>query len=276
MHFTQVVKRLRYALLIGATTTGILIGTYLHPLPIARDWGDIASRDMAAKAELAYEAKGALDAYSKDGVWNGNELLQLSILTYPGRFTEHRIPEFGPLFGFIPRYDSPIPSSALEDALHLKYSLLFSDGTKAPEGEFASYVDAVRALSLRRYETFVNRDRVTYEEYLKGLGFDRAKTDESSEEYLRRHFTGSVPIDISLASQLNAELDRMIGYFSSEENQNKFKMPIDDMAYSRDGMYNAILLSIAGLASSMYGLSLIDRRLSKNNRSRSAARKTTA
>ncbi len=253
--------------LAGAALVGATAGAYFHPVPIERDFGDIAARDMAAKADIAYDVKDRLAGYSSDGRWDGAELIDIALSTHPRRFTYHRIPDMKPLpeittpFQGVNRYlagvntffDVPLPKSTLEDLLYLEYNRLFSDDTRGvPSGEFAPYHEVRRNFNPLLYETSASKGTVTYEEWLRGKGLKPMKQGlvggESIGEYARRQFGGSVSVDAQLRGRLDDELDRMISYFSSKANQQAFKGHVDSLADSADRTYNAFLLGITGLA----------------------------
>ncbi|MBI2232556.1 MAG: hypothetical protein HYU56_01440 [Candidatus Aenigmarchaeota archaeon] len=231
-------QKLRKAAAVTAVAGAAALGGYFHPVPIVRNWGDIAARDMAAKAEIAQDIKGNLAKYSEDGVWNAKELIYVAAETDPRRFIEHRTEDMRPKLLGATYFDSLHPKHALEDELWRVYNYLFSDGTKRGEkGEFASYHEIRNALFREMNKMVANKDRAT---------LHRAK-GESNEEFVFRHFDGSLDLNqTQLNGQLYAELDKIEAYFSSEENQRALRLIVEPLGDARDRLYNALLFGVFG------------------------------
>lgn len=237
-----------------ATAGFVAIGAYFHPLPITRNWGDIAARDMAAKAEVAQDTKRKVVGYGSDGKWDAAELFYIASETSPRRFIFHRIKDMQPFGGrlaaVMPSYfDSMHPKEALEDALKLGYEEMFAN-------ELASYAKARQALFRDLYGLFVNINGVSYEEWAKAHPLDspriynlERKRGEGAEEWALRHFQGSVDLTKTQADeQLYTELGGLRHFFSSPENQKALVRKAGNMGDSHDRMWNAIVLGAAALA----------------------------
>lgn len=257
--------------------TSMSVGAYLNPIPITRNWGDIAARDMAAKVEIVDEIKKELGEYSADGKLDPQELIYIIADTTPRRFTEHRTQEMGPVLGIFPRFDNPFtPTSRLEDELYLEYNKLFSDGTKRFEkGELASYHEIRAELSHHLYNMFIDKDLVPYEKWLKGEGLKTRRTAsrdlfrearyesrdffrrsgyESDESYISRQYAGSIKLsNVDLDEKLDRELKKLEDHFSSYENQKSFQRYLGNFE-STEKAWNTILLGLA----SLIGLTIID------------------
>ena len=270
-------QRVRSYIIPLTVLTSMSVGAYLNPIPITRNWGDIAVKDMAAKVEVVSEIKKELGEYSADGKLDPQELVYLIADTNPRRFTEHRTKEIGPILGIFPRFDNPFtPTSKLEDELYSQYSNLFSDGSKRREkGELVSYIEIRTELSRQLYNMFISKDLVTYENWLKGEGIKpRRIVDrdlfidtelkpggvfefpmyESDESYTMRHFAGSIKLNnMDLEQKLKTELKKLEDFFSSPENQNSFRHYFQNFE-STEKVWNTILLGLA----SLIGLTIID------------------
>jgi len=233
-----------------------LAGVTLNPVPITTKWGDIAARDMAAKVEVVEDIKRNLKQYSEDGKWDSKELSYLVAETTPRRFIYHRISDMRPMWG-TSYFEALHPKSSLEDQLWVEYNRLFSDGTKSREkGEFASYAEIKKELAHELYNLFINKDKISYEEWSKSsphsmvlLGvMDSRRKDETEEKWILRHFNGNIDItQTSLSERLKFELDKIAAYFPSEENQRAFKQSTDSLGNFHNRTYNGILFVLAGL-----------------------------
>lgn len=250
------------SLAIGTAMAGaVVLGAYFHPVPVTNNWDSIAARDMNAKAKVAYDIKSDVAKYSADGKWDNEELLDITSLTYPRTFTEHRISEMSPIFGIFPRYDSLFPSSGLEDYLYQRYNELFRE-------EFTTYGEFQQALERTWYDIFNDRYVVSYDDWFSGDGLDPMRRDdgfrigdlhipgkvESLRNWILRQHQGSIDLSKSdLDEQLNIELDKLAVYFSSDDNQYAFGQEAGTIGDSRNRVYNGILL---GLASGVVALTI--------------------
>ena len=239
---------------IGTVIAGaVALGAYFHPVPVTNNWDGIAARDMNAKAKVAYDIKNDVAKYSADGKWDNKELLDITSLTYPRTFTEHRTGEMGPILGIFPRYDSMFPSSGLEDYLYQRYNELFRE-------EFTTYGEFQQALERTWYDIFNDRYAISYGEWFSGDGFDVMRSDEgfrigdlhipgkfeSTRNWILRQHQGSIDLSKSdLDERLNVELDKLANYFSSEENQYIFGKDAAFIGDARNRIYNGILLGLA-------------------------------
>ena len=238
----------RNRLLMSTVAIGIAAAaTYFEPIPITKNWGNIAAKDMAAKVQVVDDIKAEIDKYCADGKLDPYEMLSMVASTTPLRFTEHRIGE-AKLLGIFNAFDTPFPSHALEDLLYAHYNRFFSDGSRGIErGQLASYQEARRLLLKELYGGFVNKHNVSYSDFLKGRGLDTRESNETEREWINRHFVG-FPIDLSTASldkQVNAELDKVAEAFSSSGNQDVIFKEAKQAGDSKNKMYNAMLFLVS-------------------------------
>lgn len=258
-------RNIKIGLTSAAVAGALALGTYFHPVPVTRNWGDVAARDMAAKAEVAHDIKSEIQNYSADEKLDAKELAYMIASTNPRAFTEHRTDEVKSLFLFgllaWDSNDAPIPQHVLEDELYAWYNKLFSDGSKIPVGDLNDYHKVREALFREMYSTFGNKNNVSYEDWLKGnyntrklcLGSNflaaclgRYETDN---EFLQRLYPSSVDLSSSqIDKQLEDELDTVATYFSSYENQQRLKDRLDSVADTNDRFWNAVLSGPFGLS----------------------------
>ena len=94
---------------------------------------------------------------------------------------------------------------------------------------------------------FVNKDKITYEQWLEGkglLGFF-LRNVEGNEPWVLRHFNGSIDLNqTSLDERLNEELGKLSTFFSSEENQDKLRQSAGYLGDSRDRQYNSLSVGV--------------------------------
>ena len=106
---------------------------------------------------------------------------------------------------------------------------------------------------------FVNKDKITYEQWLEGkglLGFF-LRNVEGNEPWVLRHFNGSIDLNqTSLDERLNEELGKLSTFFSSEENQYELRQSAESLGDSRDRGYNSlsvgVLTILLGIATVSY------------------------
>lgn len=233
-------------LLLGAAAAG-----YKNPVPITTGWGQVSIQDMNAKVQIAEGIKRELVSYGRDGVWQPYEALGAVAITNPRVFTEHRVKEAK--FLGINAFDNPVPKAVLEDILYKDYNDFFADGTKrVPSGPLMSYHAARREILQELYKRFVNRDRVSFEGFLRGEGFEYPIL-EGNPKYFNKHFIGPVDLKQTLIDQrLLTELENIAKVFSSKERQDPVAKEADDAGNLNNKVYNALLFLFAGgLASLM-------------------------
>ena len=101
----EIGKPLTVAIVIGAAGT---VSAYYNPVPITKGWGDLITRDMAARARIAENIKREIGGYAADGRLEPLELLNILALTNPKVLVKHfKTAESGMLFS---EAETPTPS----------------------------------------------------------------------------------------------------------------------------------------------------------------------
>jgi len=236
-------------LVIVGAVAAIALVSYIHPIPITRNWGDIATQDMKAKTEIVYNIKRDVARYSVDGVWDDNELVAISASTSSNKFITHREEALDLRLGTFPIWDIRRGHLALDDLLFMTYNQVFNGSNgDVKEGELASYDKFREALTIELYKIFKNKDSVTYEEFNIREGFDEKISDETNIEWFSRHFNGVVDLNSSsLDEKLDAELNNVAAYFSSKENQDALRKKAESMEVCRDQFDNFVVIFLSSL-----------------------------
>lgn len=253
----------RRGAIITAAVYGALLAAIYQPIPISTDWGEIARKDVSAKASIMERVKSEVSKLKSDGKLEPYELAGIYVMTDPGFLMNHRVRETRTLGIFD---DDASPKIHLNDTLRIFYAGLLSADTN---GQLASYHQMREAIFRELYSRFLRAEHISYERFLRLEGFDWKRSNEDEREWFNRHFTGPVNLANSdLGKLVDSEIEKASQVFSSAETQGAIVEEIKQIGNAKNRDYN-ILFSIP---LTLLGMTMIEPILDRRKRRKIGAK----